>query len=54
MYSPLETIRVGTGDWNGSLSAGATCRICSSLSHVSSSRLSGGRLEKDHIVVTPF
>src|SRR5579875_2777062 len=53
MYSPLDTIRVGTGDQNGAFSAGATCRICSSLSHESSSRLSGGRLVDDHIPMTP-
>jgi hypothetical protein len=45
----LETIRVGTGDWKGSVSAGATRLIWASLSHESSSRESGGRREFDHI-----
>src|SRR5580704_3452131 len=53
MYSPLETIRVGTGATNGSVSAGATRLCCASLSHESSSRLSGGRREFDHIEVLP-
>jgi hypothetical protein len=38
MYSPFETIRVGIGDWKGSVSAGATLASCSSLNHESSSR----------------
>jgi hypothetical protein len=38
MYSPLDTIRVGTGDWKGSVSAGAHFSSCSSLNHASSSR----------------
>ena len=53
MYSPLETIRVGTGATNGSVSAGATRLCCASLSHESSSRLSGGRREFDHIELLP-
>src|SRR5712692_7937330 len=43
MYSPFETIRVGTGDWNFSVSAGAHLASCSSLSHASSSRDPGMR-----------
>src|ERR1700683_5195439 len=53
MDSPLETIRVGTGATNGSVSAGATRLCCASLSHESSSRLSGGRREFDHIELLP-
>ena len=43
MYSPFETIRVGTGDWNFSVSAGAHLASSSSLSHASSSRDPGTR-----------
>ena len=43
MYSPFETIRVGTGEQNGSVSAGAQRASCSSLSQASSSRDPGGR-----------
>ena len=45
MYSPLETIRVGTGDRNSSVSAGAHLESCSSLNQASSSRDPGARVD---------
>jgi hypothetical protein len=53
MYSPLEIIRVGTGPWNGSFSAGATQSSCSSLSHASSSREPGTLLLSEDIGLSP-
>src|SRR5207302_3841161 len=43
IYSPFETIRVWTGEPNSSTSAAEHLASCRSLSHASSSRLSGGK-----------
>ena len=50
MYSPFEIMRVGTGDRNGSVSAGAQCSSCSSLNQASSSREPGTLSEVDIVL----